>query len=227
MDSADKSLEKINEDTELSSKRKLLLIISILSIAMSVSGAKLVEVNTFIFKVSFSNTFGFSLMFFVGVLILTVRYYSVAYPYHVKIYELWANEMMRDSRILSYNVDGNEFFPYGLLSDKKEFSNPLMIEDTDHSQMIPEYVVTGFFKRSVRLYKYHDEYCTPLYIKLFRFDSEWTIGHYFRLLKFELSFQSAAFFRRPESLEIMLPYIISIASILSFIFRENIQAYLQ
>lgn len=227
MNRAGKSLEKINEDTELSSKRKLLLIISVLLIAMSVSGAELVEVNTLIFKVNFSNTLGFSLMFFIGVLILTLRYYSVAYPYHAQVYNLWTNEMMRDSRVFGYNIDGNEFFPHGLLSDKKEFSYPLVIEETDRESMIPEYVVTGVFKRTMRLYDYYDEGSIAKDIKLYRFDKEWKFGHYLRLLKFEFTFQCSALFRRTESLEIMLPYIISISSLLSFIFKSEIQAYLQ
>lgn len=227
MDRTDRTLEKLHEDTELSSKRKLLLIISVLLIAMSVSGANLVEVNTFIFKVNFSNTLGFSLMFFIGVLILILRYYSVANPYHAQLYDLWANDMMRDPRVLGYHIDGNEFFPHGLLSDKKEFSYPLMIEETDHVRMTPEYVVKGVFKRSVRLYEDYDEGSIAKDINLLRFDKEWTFGHYIRLLKFEFSFQCSALFRRTESLEIMLPYIISISSLLSFIFKSEIQAYLQ
>lgn len=227
MDKIEKSLSELKEDDEFNSKRKMLVIVSTLLLVMSVSGAKLIEVNTFIFKINFSNTFGFSLVFFVGVLTLTIRYYSVACPYHVKLYYLWANEMVRDPRVLGYSIDGDQYLPRGLLSDKKEFSYALMIEGADREKMVPEYVATGVLKRSMRLYEYYDEDIIYKYIDLWRFDSEWKVSHYFRLLKFEFLFQCSALFRRPESLDIMLPYLVSLTSLLSFIFKSEIQAYLQ
>jgi hypothetical protein len=48
-------LEQIDIDQGLASKRKTLTIVSLIMLAMQFSGAKVVEANTFILKLSFSQ----------------------------------------------------------------------------------------------------------------------------------------------------------------------------
>lgn len=66
MGKTDKLIENMKEDSELSSKRSLLIVASMLLMAMSVSGATLLEANTFIFKIGFENSKGLGYLLFLG-----------------------------------------------------------------------------------------------------------------------------------------------------------------
>ncbi|MNZ02308.1 hypothetical protein D3C78_189480 [compost metagenome] len=232
MENTAKTLESMNEDSDLRAKRKLLIIISVLLMAMSVSGATLLEANTFIFKIGFSNTEGLGYLLFIGNLTLTVRYYSVAYQYHVKLYDMWANEMISDSQVFGYTCDDDHYiYPRGLLSKIEVFSKGFnefqRPEENELHKFVLKYEVSGLFMRAVSYECDMGEYHKIERVSLSSFGNGWGYRDFFKILKFELKYQSNALFRRAEYLEILLPYIISILSMLSFIFKTNIQAYIQ
>ncbi|MGE6105736.1 hypothetical protein ACLHZT_19305 [Aeromonas veronii] len=112
----DSLTDQMKKDSEFQSKRKQLIVVSILLMAISLSDAQLKEANTFIFKVDFSNTAAFGWMMFFGVIVLIIRYYSFAFKYHSYLYDVWANAMMKDRRVLVYYFDDNscDYIPHGL-----------------------------------------------------------------------------------------------------------------
>ncbi|MFL9706255.1 hypothetical protein [Aeromonas veronii] len=231
MDSTTKLIDNMKEDSDLNTKRKLLVIVSILLMAMSVSGATLLEANTFIFKAGFANSKGLGYLLFLGVITLTIRYYSAAYQYHAQLYEMWANDMVRDYDVFGYLYDDHWFSPCGLLSNISMFSKGFAESHDEDENMrnkfVFKYEVSGVFRRTVSYTCDYGEHLSIERVSLNTFKDGWKFTHLVQLLKIELRFQSAAFFRRTEHLEIILPYIISVLSLLSFIFKSSIQVWMQ
>lgn len=231
MDNTSKLVDNMKEDSDLNKKRKLLVIISLLLMGMSVSGATLLEVNTFIFKIGFANSKSLGFLLFLGVIVLTVRYYSVAYKYHERLYEMWAVEMIRDYNVFGYSCRENWFSPHGLLSNVSVFSEGFPEspdkDENIRNMFVLKYEVSGVFRRAVSYSCDCGEYLSIERVSLNTFKNGWRLKHLLQLLKIELRFQSAAFFRSPEYLEIILPYIISVLSILSFTFKSSLHVWMQ
>lgn len=231
MGNTTKLIENMKEDSDLNTKRKLLVIISVLLMAMSVSGVTLLEANTFIFKVGFTNSKGLGCLLFLGVVTLTIRYYSAAYQYHVQLYDMWANEMVLDYTVFGYLYDEQWVRPRGLLSNigifSREFPESQDENENARNEFVLKYEISGVFRRAVSYTCDYGEYYSTERVSLNAFKDGWRLGHLIQLLKVELKFQSAAFFRRTEHLEILLPYIISVLSLLSFIFKSSIQVWMQ
>lgn len=232
MGKTDKLIENMKEDSELSSKRNLLIVVSMLLMAMSVSGATLLEANTFIFKIGFENSKGLGYLLFLGVVTLTIRYYSVAYQYHVQLYDMWANEMIRDYSVFGYSCDDEHWVtPRGLLSNIEIFSRGFQESQDEgenaRNEFVFKYEVLGFFRRAVSYTSDCGDYYSTERVSLNSFKDGWKIGNLFQLLMIEFKYQSAAFFRRTEHLEILLPYMISVLSLFSFTFKSNIQILMQ
>lgn len=219
--------DEMKNDSDFQSKRKQLIAISVLLMAMSLSNAQLKEANTFIFKIDFSNSAAFGWMVFFGVIILIVRYYSFAFKYHTYLYDVWANAMMQDRRVFGYYFDSeesNDYVPYGLLSKLKGHSCSNSIDGYafEREKIEPKYVMKGVLKRGIT-YDYNSGYdITIEEVDLNKFYECWTRRDLYELLKIEFEHQKNAVFRRPEYLEISLPYFIATLSLLSFIFKHQI-----
>lgn len=73
---------KLDTDEDLQGKRKLLVELSILMLAINFTGAVFKEANTFIFKIEFTNQSGLSYFFLLAILFLLIRYFAYAHHYH-------------------------------------------------------------------------------------------------------------------------------------------------
>ncbi|MGL6312142.1 hypothetical protein ACSZMD_21115 [Aeromonas veronii] len=217
----------MKKDSEFQSKRKLLIVVSILLMAMSLSDAQLKEANTFIFKIDFSNAAAFGWMVFFGVIILIIRYYSLAFKYHSYLYDAWANAMMQDRRVFVYFFDddnSNDYIPHGLLSKLKGHSCSSNINghSFERYKVEPKYKINGILKRGIT-YDYDSGHDIAIEeVNLNKFYEYWTRRDLYELLKIEFEHQKNAVFRRPEYLDISLPYFIAILSLICFIFKHQI-----
>lgn len=225
------NIDGLYSDERLASARKILMIVSILFLTINISAAKLLEANTFIFKVSFSNSAGFNVILLVGVLILTVRYYSLAYPYHGIIFQSWSNEMLHDELVLSQfrdeptampGVEGHEVIVGGLLSKHPIIKN-LVVENLKNSprSLALTYKMRGFLSRYVYYYHYDNGKKIWIGIELNVKLGQWGWKDLVKLLFIENKYQFLSFIKRHESLEIMLPYGVSLISIYSFLRTEQ------
>ncbi|MFM5143223.1 hypothetical protein ACEUA0_12025 [Aeromonas veronii] len=77
----DSLTDQMKKDSEFQSKRKQLIVVSILLMAISLSDAQLKEANTFIFKIDFSNTAAFGWMMFFGVIVPRIQLRSATLAY--------------------------------------------------------------------------------------------------------------------------------------------------
>ncbi len=222
----DSLTDKMKKDSEFQSKRKQLVVVSILLMAMSLSDAQLKEANTFIFKIDFSNSAAFGWLVFVGVIVLMIRYYSFAFKYHSYLYDVWANTLMEDRRVFVYygNEDTNDYEPHGLLSKLKGHSCSSSIDghSFERYKVVPKYIIKGILKRGIT-YDYDSGYDISIEdISLNEFYECWTRKDLYELLKLEFEHQKNAVLQQPEYLDISLPYLIASLSLISFIFKHQI-----
>ncbi|EGR0035110.1 hypothetical protein [Vibrio parahaemolyticus] len=85
----------ILNDKPLAQKRRLLVTISMLVLASFLTKAKLEEVNTFIFKLSFENMEGVMTLLLLSVGFLLVRYHAYAAQYQAVIRKEWTSRVLK------------------------------------------------------------------------------------------------------------------------------------
>lgn len=96
---ADEFREAMDNDKAFQSKRKALVFVSLLLLALVVSGAQIKEANTFIFKIEFSNHVGLRYLLVVSVVACMLRYYSYAEKYRNQLFVIWSGKLLADSGV--------------------------------------------------------------------------------------------------------------------------------
>ena len=214
--------DELDNDVGFNSKRNMLVIVCLIFLALNLSGAKLEEANTFIFKIKFTDYKGLSFLFFTSIVFLTIRYFSYAQSYHKQLFAFWSKRMLEDYRLFSFNNSDGEVYGHLREAITVYAGDEPGIQD-------PTYVTSGIFHRSLQ-YGYSDkdqdgvQYYGKKYINLTKYSDKWTRTDYFKLLVFEFKYQSDAIFKHRESLDLLAPYIISFLSLISFFFKEEILA---
>jgi hypothetical protein len=214
--------EKLDNDVGFNSKRNMLVIVCLIFLALNLSGAKLEEANTFIFKIKFTDYKGLSFLFLMSIVFLTIRYFSYAQSYHNQLFTFWSKRILQDYKLFSFNDRDGEV--YGHLREA------ITVYAGDEPGIkTPTYVTSGIFHRTLQYdYSGTDEdgvkYYGKKHIDLTKYSDTWKRTDYFKLLVFEFKYQSDAIFKHRESLDLLAPYIISCLSLISFFFKEEILA---
>jgi hypothetical protein len=214
------SLEKrIDEDKGLAKTRKYVLVVSLILLGLLFSGAKVTEANTFILKLSFSNSEGIADLLLLSLAYLMVRYHSNAAKYHLEIHQDWTNRLLKMTYF--YNV-----------CEHTDGETGFVVE------IAPEYA--GYNDEEFR----HDKY-TYLEVKfranwflnsMFQYDLHTSNGHVqnkkiylFQITKLKKSFVALwlvvkcwfdAQVRYRESLNIHAPYLIFFVTAFSAIINK-------
>jgi len=102
-------IQIIDSDVGFNSKRKILIIVSLIFLALNLSGATLEEANTFIFKIKFTDYKGLSFLFLMSIVFLTIRYYGYAQSYQKKLFTLYSKRMLEDYRLFYFDRNEVEF----------------------------------------------------------------------------------------------------------------------
>jgi hypothetical protein len=211
--------KSIDQNDGLKSKRKLLVVVCVIFLSLNLTGATIEEANTFLFKIKFSNHVGLGYLFLAGIVFLTIRYYAYTQDYHSRLFDFWSERMLNDYHVLSWHHEHGVVG--GFLKSVLEGVNPYPenIENT-------KYCVGGIFKRYLS-YPFSGEFegmpCVSYKrIELNKFNENWKFKDYLRILAVEFKYQVEAAFRYRESLDLLAPYLLSIAAILSYIFKDKI-----
>jgi hypothetical protein len=211
--------EQIDNDDGLKSKRKMLIIVSLITLALTFADAKIEEVNTFIFKLSFGNNGGITFLLVCSIVVLLVRYFTYARPYHEKIYRLWSGRMLQEPFFFHYNKFNGDYS--GLIikssSDQRYFFEKFI---TDPELTVEwEYESSFFFKRKIsyRVGDKHDNY--PVSVPI-----AWK--NYPKTLLLELKYRFESYFIYRENLDIYAPYLIGLTAIFSYFFVDKLQSLL-
>jgi hypothetical protein len=144
--------QKIEDDTGLAKSRKYLMFVSLILLALTFSGTKITEANTFLFKLTFTNSEGIVDLLLLSIAFLVIRYYSNAAKYHKAIYDDWTSRLLKD-----------EFFYF--ICEHSYAQSGYMVD------IAPKYA--GYNDESFR----HDEDCP--YIKV-KFHANWFINAQFQ-----------------------------------------------
>ena len=214
--------QQIDSDEGLRSKRRLLTIVSIILLAIEFSGAKIIEANTFIVKLSFDNQSGLSVLLLFSIIFLMIRYYNYAERYHQALYNLWTEKLLNDPNIHLYNDHSGEITGWLFEAMPKRIQPDNVHYDSFEYRY--SYVCKSPFRRS---FAYHtrDEYdehtkhvgiCKTLGFK-----------KYLAILLLEAKYQLSSYFKNRENLDIQAPYLLGLVAILSFFFNHQLQLILK
>ncbi|WP_417535224.1 hypothetical protein [Methylophaga sp.] len=224
-------LEQIDQDKGLTSKRKLLTIVSLIMLAIQFSGAQIVEANTFILKLSFTHQNGIDLLLAIVIAFLILRYYNYARPYHDELLQLWSSRMLKEPFFYYLEPLDNDDFPSvfedkGLIIEilEKELSEPyIAYKNRDHQYASWRYSCNGIFSRSISFNLIHDSY--GHYVRTIKLNTHSLVNtrSYLKILWLELKYQTKSFITHRENLDIYTPYFLASAAIGSYIFSAELQ----
>lgn len=203
----------MDDDKAFQSKRKALVFVALLLLALVVSGAQVKEANTFIFKIEFANHAGLQYLLFLSVLVCAVRYYSYSERYNNQLFKIWSGRLLADYRV--YRVDREAGEIDGLLGKR------LHVHGLDYDIANPVYRKSGFMKRSVGLdtstEHEGEEYYYTDYFDLCEFGSSWTVKDFRKLLLWEVKYRLQAWVKYRETLDLASPYLLAAISAFSFL----------
>lgn len=207
--------EQIDRDEGLRAKRNLLSITSLILLAVSFSGAKVEEANTFILKISFENQQGIPVFLVVAIMFLLLRYYNYACKYHNLLYKLWADRLVKNPYFFyscyhSDEVSGLviDIKPEGFIDGADRY-NPHVSWGSSFKCQLPFVRKIAYWKRDE-----HDEY-----------HAEVRVGwkNYRKVLWLEARYQFGGLLKDREHLDIIAPYILGVTAILSYGFNSYFQ----
>ncbi|MFK5915555.1 MAG: hypothetical protein QM484_14405 [Woeseiaceae bacterium] len=207
----------IDSDDGLKSKRNMLTITSIILLAIQFSGAKVIEANTFVLKLSFEHQKGVALLLLLAIMFLLIRYFNYARPYHLKLYKIWTSRMLRKNYFIYYcpyslDVDG-------LIMDLvPEEMNIDAIQNDERCSWSYEYHCRWFFRRYID-YSWNDENAD--HSKLVSLFKKTGFLDYLKILKYEATYRITGYFTHRENLDIVGPYILGASAITSYVFSEK------
>lgn len=199
--------KNISQDLALKSSRKHLVVVSVTLLALLFSGAQISEANTFLFKLTFTNTNGVADLLLLMVGFLLVKYYSNASKYHKAIYDDWTDRVLKHR--IYYNIcehtSGQSGWVVNIAPDYIKFNDDLLYaEDKKFDWTLH----TNFFFNAQIQYDLHTRngYVRDQKIHVFRFNSPIkSLNALYVIFKHWLEAQT----RYRESLEIYAPYFIA------------------
>lgn len=210
----DEFRESMDSDKAFQSKRKALVFISLLLLALVVSGAQIKEANTFIFKIEFSNHEGLRYLLVASVMVCMLRYYSYSERYRDQLFKIWCGRLLADRNV--YYVDEESGEVSGLLGKRVRGCS------SEYNVESPKYYKSGFLKRSVGLpasemHDYYGQVYFTKYISLNEYSGNWTSQDFRRLLLEEFKYRVEAWVKYRETLDLASPYMLATASLVSFV----------
>lgn len=109
MNSTDENLKdfhtEIDADVGLKSKRRALIVTSIILIIISWTGATLKEITGLVAKIELTNTVAIKYLLMLSIVYLMFRYFAYARTYHQQLRSFWVKRFMQDKRVFHYYVD--------------------------------------------------------------------------------------------------------------------------
>lgn len=211
---ADEYRKAMDEDKLFQSKRKALVFVSLLLLALVVSGAQIKEANTFIFKIEFVSHEGLRYLLVAAVVACTLRYYAYSEKYNNHLFTIWAGRLLRDHEV--YHIDPEGPFTSGLVGRKAD-----IYVGGNYDTDTPIYIKSGFLKRSIgfsttEFHEYYGEVYFDKHFNLNEYVGQWSKQDFRKLLRIEFKYRLQALFKHRETLDLWSPYLLAVSSILAF-----------
>ncbi len=203
----------MDEDAGFKSKRRALMFVSLLLLALVVSGAEIKEANTFIFKIEFTNHVGLRYLLVLAVLSCMLRYYAYSEKYHTQLFKFWSGRLLNDSSVFRYDREAE--LVGGLLGKRID-----VYGGDEPGIESPTYKRTGFLERSIGYRSYHGEHSYTEYIELNVYGEDWNKADFLKLLRAEMKYRIEAWIKYRETLDLVSPYLLGLSSLVVFVFQS-------
>lgn len=208
----------IDADDGLNKKRRNLFLLSLLLLAIVVSGADIKEASSLIFKIEFKNRENLQWLLIVGILYSMLRYYAYSETYRDELFNQWSKKLISDRTVYYYSEYKGEV--EGLL---EKAINDWAGETPGLAEL--EYRRTGLFKRSL-IYPAQeiDPEEGPIYVKrhisLNSYTDRWKRTDLLLLLWIELKYRANAWVAHRETLDLVAPYLLAVAALAVFFYKK-------
>jgi hypothetical protein len=209
--------ENISNNSGFNSQRKYLTYISLLIMAINLMGATITEVNTFLFKMEFSQPLG--LLYFLNAagFLCLIRYYSFSSEFFNQLSSLWKIELLESYHAFSLDPETGESDGFLTLTHSGKNSK---LEEYLHyigtgSQVI-SYKKHLFFRRSLKFSYSEDSGQTYKPIIVWP-HKDFKIQNFLIFMALEYRYRLDALFNRPDTLNIWGPiFLYALATITTY-----------
>src|SRR5690606_9314240 len=214
--------EQIEEDKGFQNKRRALVWASAILIAMLVSGATVMEANTFILRIEFTNRDSLPLLVATTCSFMLIRYYGYAQKYHEQLSQSWRQPITQDRRFLRYDheEDGFDGVIAGLIEDYNLYCGRGMDIQYEAKFPLRRYVIANHTEMDERF----GELYISTRVNLHKMTKNWTLKHFLELLRIEFDHRWRVTMRTREYLDVYSPYVISAIALTLFFYNTELAA---
>jgi hypothetical protein len=208
----------IDADDGLKSKRRTLFLLSLLLLAIVVSGANIKEASSLIFKIEFTNHENLQWLLIAGIFYSALRYYAYSEIYRDELFNQWSKKLISDPTVYRYDQHKEEVG--GLLEKAVDVwggDEPGLAE--------PEYRRIRLLKRVIAYSATEEDAMDgPIYFKKYidlnKYDSRWKRKDFLLLLWIELKYRANAWVAHRETLDLVAPYLLAVAALAAFFYKK-------
>jgi hypothetical protein len=208
--------QRIEEDKALATSRKYVLVVSLILLGLLFSGAKVTEANTFILKLTFTNSEGIFNLLLLSLVYLVIRYHSNAAKYHKEIHKDWTGRLLNQR--FFYNVCEQSDDQNGYIVDiAPEYAgyNDESFRHEEHVNLEVKFKSNWFLNSQIQ-YDLHNAHAQVQDEKVYIFQLR-LFGKSLKALWLVFKCWFDAQIRYRESLEIYAPYLIFFITVFSSI----------
>lgn len=204
--------EQISNDTVLASCKKTLIILSSILLALTFSGAKITEANTFIFKITFTNPLGLSSLLLLAIGFLLIRYHSLSHGYVESFQKHWSEKVTSSGFYKYYDPNSdtiNGFIPELFLPATD--LNAYEYKHSSHCFVEYDLITKQFFNAHfvLTIHNEHGEHCDFI----IRLSSSKSKVNYLKAVTYMIYYWLVEQFRHRESLELYGPMFIGFIAV--------------
>ncbi|WP_079229060.1 hypothetical protein [Pseudomonas putida] len=215
---ADKFRKAIDGDEGFKKKRANLFYLSLLLLAIVVSGADIKEASSLIFKIEFTNHENLQWLLVAGVIYSMLRYYAYSEVYRDELFKRWSDKMLSNPSI--YYLDHEIHEVTGHIGEA------INIYGGDEPGLAaPEYLKTGILQRKIAYpskenHSFYGECDITRYVDLNTYSKKWTRKDFMLLLWFETKYRVNAWVSHRETLDLVAPYLMAVGALAIFFCKK-------
>jgi len=217
----------LDDDKGLKSKRQLVTYLSLVILAINLSGATIKEANTFLFKIEFIKPEGLNVFLSFALLFCVIRYFNYSYKYSVLLSKFWKSRFMSDHRVLFF--DGYNDSYDGILAPvvNRNFSSHYErlqngeIEDLKNRYVTSLIPFNKVLRTSWTCNQRAEEEQESLSIR-----KEINIWKLFELITREYPYRLNALFCHRESLDLRAPFLLAALAYISIFEKDRLPTFI-
>jgi hypothetical protein len=227
--------DKIDKDAGLKSKRRSLILTSLMLIIICWTGATIKEFSGLVAKIEVANAESVRYLLLISIAYLMMRYFAYAKTYHSQLRAFWVSRFMKDKRVFYHYINQRDMEDQNIEGLLGRAANIWVGEEPSISGMRYENHKTlwlPFFGRKIT-YLTKSNNCDGHpedprsnvvevedinEIILTKFTKTWKLSDYFKLIVIEYSYVLKSYTHHREYFDLMGPYIFGLIATLSYFY---------